>query len=189
MPARALISAASVFLLLLLAVHTSSKKQHTRKMDLKAVTMKYFEVWNAKDEAGIKALHAPKSTLQVRTHPSIEAGQPRCRRGRNDRKDGRVGALVTHSLDLSLLIVQDWDGQHGPTNTDVSTAIAGIWKAVPDIKITDVKARRTHARDRHDMPRHSLFARTLHPGVHQHDQHLRRKHQGRCGCIDDPRRL
>jgi len=66
-------------------------------LDLTALTTKYFEVWNSKDEAGIKALHAAESKLQ------------------------------------------DWEGEHGPTNEVVAKAIAGIWKAVPDIKIEIVK--------------------------------------------------
>merc|ERR1719491_785694 len=32
-------------------------------------------------------------------------------------------------------LLKDWDGQHGPTNADVSNGIDGIWKAVPNIKI------------------------------------------------------
>ena len=32
-------------------------------VDCVALTKKYFEVWNAHDVAGIKALHAAKSTL------------------------------------------------------------------------------------------------------------------------------
>ena len=62
-------------------------------VDCIALTKKYFEVWNAHDVPGIKALHAPQSTLT------------------------------------------DWDGSHGPTNEDVANGIAGIWKAVPKIKI------------------------------------------------------
>ena len=61
--------------------------------DLVAATKKYFEVWNAHDVAGIKALHASQSTLT------------------------------------------DWDGSHGPTAEDVGNGIAGIWLAVPAIKI------------------------------------------------------
>ena len=55
--------------------------------------LKYFEVWNAHDVEGIKALHAAESTLT------------------------------------------DWDAAHGPTNEDVAKGIAGIWAAVPKIKI------------------------------------------------------
>ena len=62
-------------------------------MSLVDLTKKYFEVWNAHDEAGIKALHAASSTLT------------------------------------------DWDASHGPTNDAVSKGIAGIWAAVPKIKI------------------------------------------------------
>ena len=31
--------------------------------------------------------------------------------------------------------LKDWDASHGPTAADVSKGIAGIWTAVPDIKI------------------------------------------------------
>ena len=64
--------------------------------DTPALVSKYFDVWNAHDVEGIKALHAPNSTLT------------------------------------------DWDAHHGPTNAEVASGIAGIWKAVPAIKI-DVK--------------------------------------------------
>lgn len=33
-------------------------------MDLKALTIRYFQVWNSHDKAGIEALHAEKSTLK-----------------------------------------------------------------------------------------------------------------------------
>jgi len=62
-------------------------------LDLRALTIKYFQVWNSHDEAGIGALHAEQSTLK------------------------------------------DWDAEHGPTRADVAKGIAGIWKAVPEIKI------------------------------------------------------
>jgi UMP-CMP kinase len=62
-------------------------------LDVKALTVKYFQVWNSHDAAGIEALHAEKSTLK------------------------------------------DWDAEHGPTRTDVAKGIAGIWTAVPNIKI------------------------------------------------------
>ncbi len=57
------------------------------------LTKAYFEMWNAHDEAGIKALHAAKSSLK------------------------------------------DWDAAHGPDNEAVAKGIAGIWTAVPKIKI------------------------------------------------------
>ena len=31
--------------------------------------------------------------------------------------------------------LKDWDAAHGPTNADVAKGIAGIWTAVPAIKI------------------------------------------------------
>ena len=43
-------------------------------------------------------------------------------------------------------VLKDWDNSHGPTNADVATGIAGIWTAVPDIKI-EIKNIFTSAKD------------------------------------------
>eukprot|EP00931_Biecheleriopsis_adriatica_P083196 TRINITY_DN56754_c0_g1_i1.p1 TRINITY_DN56754_c0_g1~~TRINITY_DN56754_c0_g1_i1.p1 ORF type:complete len:155 (-),score=32.96 TRINITY_DN56754_c0_g1_i1:66-503(-) len=63
------------------------------KLDLKALTERYFDVWNSHDKKAIQDLHAEKSLLK------------------------------------------DWNGEHGPTNIDVSRGIAEIWSAVPGIRI------------------------------------------------------
>ena len=42
------------------------------------------------------------------------------------------GITALHAPSSTLT---DWDASHGPTNTAVGQGIAGIWKAVPDIKI------------------------------------------------------
>ena len=62
-------------------------------LDVVALTKTYFDVWNAHDVPGIKALHAAQSSLK------------------------------------------DWEAAHGPSNEDVAKGIAGIWSAVPAIKI------------------------------------------------------
>mmetsp|Transcript_72143 Transcript_72143/g.197509 ORF Transcript_72143/g.197509 Transcript_72143/m.197509 type:complete len:115 (+) Transcript_72143:31-375(+) len=44
----------------------------------------------------------------------------------------KEGVQALHAAQSTLV---DWDASHGPTNADVATGIAGIWAAVPAIKI------------------------------------------------------
>ena len=39
------------------------------------------------------------------------------------------------ALHATASTLTDWDAAHGPTNVEVATGIAGIWKAVPKIQI------------------------------------------------------
>ena len=43
-----------------------------------------------------------------------------------------AGITAKHAAASTLT---DWDASHGPTSDDVGKGIAGIWKAVPEIKI------------------------------------------------------
>ena len=72
-------------------------KHHGHMAQLTSAVEKYFEAWNAHDQAAVEKLHAPQSSLK------------------------------------------DWDASFGPTNTEVAKGIAGIWSAVPGIKIEVVK--------------------------------------------------
>ena len=47
-------------------------------------------------------------------------------------KHDEVAIKALHAPESKLA---DWDASHGPTNEAVAAGIAGIWKAVPDIKI------------------------------------------------------
>ena len=52
------------------------------------------------------------------------------------------------AMHASASTLTDWDASHGPTNEEVSQGIAGIWKAVPNIKIEIVKVARRGQRSR-----------------------------------------
>ena len=52
------------------------------------------------------------------------------------------------AMHASASTLTDWDASHGPTNEEVSQGIAGIWKAVPNIKIEIVKVARRGRRSR-----------------------------------------
>lgn len=112
---------------------------------MQAAVAEYFRVWNAHDEQGIKALHSTASTLTdwdaahgaaaapllSLAHASSVAASP----------SPASCALPYCPPTLRLLLLrppaylQPPLPSPGPTNAEVATGIAGIWKAVPKIQI------------------------------------------------------
>ena len=105
---------------------------------MQAAVTEYFRVWNAHDEQGIKALHATASTLTDwdAAHGALSAFLWHTRRPSlaaspspallpAPSPDPPASSRSPHALSPSP----------GPTNAEVATGIAGIWKAVPKIQI------------------------------------------------------
>ena len=106
---------------------------------MQAAVTEYFRVWNAHDEQGIKALHATASTLTDwdAAHGALSALLWHTRRPSLAASPSpallpapRALLLPPPPADRMLL-----SPSPGPTNAEVATGIAGIWKAVPKIQI------------------------------------------------------
>ena len=101
---------------------------------MQAAVTEYFRVWNAHDEQGIKALHATASTLTDwdAAHGALSALLWHTRRPSlaASPSPALLSASPAPPADRMLL-----SPSPGPTNAEVATGIAGIWKAVPKIQI------------------------------------------------------
>ena len=105
---------------------------------MQAAVTEYFRVWNAHDEPGIEALHATASTLTDwdAAHGALSALLWHTR-----RPSSQLVPLLPCCLRRALLLPPPpadrmlLSPSPGPTNAEVATGIAGIWKAVPKIQI------------------------------------------------------